>query len=203
DQGAMMSGFANRFLYACSRRSQLLPHGGALDPAQQTRLGNATRETVSAAQTFSRITMTEEAKAQWSAIYPQLSADVPGLLGAATARGDAQALRLSMIYALLDRTPQIDVAHINAAFALWNYCAASARYIFGDYTGDPIADSILRALRNSGSGGMNRTDINDYFGGRVTTPKIQTALGKLLAGGKVRRDVLKANGRGRPTEVWF
>src|SRR5262249_7819010 len=137
DQGAMMSGFANRFLYACSRRSQLLPHGGALDPAQQTRLGNATRETVSAAQTFSRITMTEEAKAQWSAIYPQLSADVPGLLGAATARGDAQALRLSMIYALLDRTPQIDVAHINAALALWNYCAASARYIFGDYTGDP------------------------------------------------------------------
>jgi hypothetical protein len=30
DQGAMMSGFANRFLYACVRRSQLLPHGGAL-----------------------------------------------------------------------------------------------------------------------------------------------------------------------------
>jgi hypothetical protein len=203
DQGSMMSGFANRFLYACTRRSQLLPHGGMLDPAQQSRLGNATREAVSAAQTFTRIAMTEAAKALWSAIYPQLTADVPGLLGAATARGDAQTLRLSMVYALLDKAPQIDVAHIKAALALWNYCEASARYIFGDYTGDVLADGILRALRNAGTTGMSRTDINNHFGGHVTTPKIQAALGKLLALGKVRRDVRKPNGRGRPAEVWF
>src|SRR5262245_12374199 len=203
DQGAMMSGFANRFLYACTRRRQLLPHGGWLDPNEETRLGNATLAAVSAAQKLTRITMTPAARALWSAIYPKLTADVPGLLGAATARGDAQTLRLSMVYALLDKAPQIDVAHIKAALALWNYCEASARYIFGDYTGDVLADGILRALRNAGTTGMSRTDINNHFGGHVTTPKIQAALGKLLALGKVRRDVRKPNGRGRPAEVWF
>ena len=70
DQSAMMSGFANRFLYACVRRSQLLPHGGALHPDDEARLGAATLAAVSAARTFTRITMTSAADALWRAIYP-------------------------------------------------------------------------------------------------------------------------------------
>ena len=203
DQGAMMSGFANRFLYACVRRSQLLPHGGALDPNEIARLGAATLAAVDAARTFTRITMTSAADVLWRAIYPKLTADVPGLLGAATARGDAQTLRLSMVYALLDKAPQIDAVHIKAALALWNYCEASARYIFGDFTGDPLADNILRALRTVGTSGMNRATINNHFGGHVAAPKIQAALGRLLALGKVRRGVRKPNGAGRPADMWF
>src|SRR5215831_9178408 len=130
DQGAMMSGFANRFLYACVRRSKLLPHGGELHPDDEARL---------------------EA----------------------------------------------------AALAVWNYCEASARYIFGDFTGDPLADNILRALRTAGSDGMNRATINNHFGGHVAAPKIQAALGRLLALGKVRHGVRKPNGAGRPAEMWF
>jgi Protein of unknown function (DUF3987) len=207
DQGAMMSGFANRFLYACTRRSKLLPHGGALHSEEITRLGTATRAALTAAQTLGRrrITMTSEAHTLWCTIYPQLSADVPGLLGAATARGDAQTLRLSMVYALLDQASQIDVVHIKAALALWTYCEASARFIFGDYTGNPIADNILRALRNSGSAGMSRWNISqDLFHRHTEASKIQAALAQLLAAGKVRSNKLRpANGRGRPTEMWF
>jgi hypothetical protein len=205
DQGAMMSGFANRFLYACTRRSKFLPHGGALHPDDEARLGASTLAAVGAARTFTRITMTSAADVLWRAIYPQLSADVPGLLGAATARSDAQTLRLSMVYALLDKAPQIDVCHIKAALALWNYCEASARYIFGDYTGNPIADTILRALRNSGSAGMSRLSISrDLFHRHIEASKIQAALAQLLAAGKVRSNKLQsANGRGRPTEMWF
>ena len=203
DQSAMMSGFANRFLYACVRRSKLLPHGGALHPDDEARLGAATLAAVSAARTFTRITMTSAADALWRAIYPKLSADVPGLLGAATARGDAQTLRLSMVYALLGQAPQIDAIHLRAALALWNYCEASARYIFGDFSGDPLADNILRALRTAGTDGMNRATINNHFGGHVAAPKIQGALGKLLALGKVRHGVRKPNGAGRPAEMWF
>jgi hypothetical protein len=108
-----------------------------------------------------------------------------------------------MLYALLDQAPQIDAVHIRAALALWTYCETSARYIFGDYTGDVLADGILRALRNAGTNGLTRTGINEHFGGHVTTPKIQAALGKLLGLGKVRQDTRKPNGRGRPAEIWF
>jgi hypothetical protein len=110
-----------------------------------------------------------------------------------------------MVYALLDQASQIDVVHIKAALALWTYCEASARFIFGDYTGNPIADNILRALRNSGSAGMSRWNISqDLFHRHTEASKIQAALAQLLAAGKVRSNKLRpANGRGRPTEMWF
>ena len=204
DQSAMMSGFANRFLYACTRRSKLLPHGGTLHPDDEIRLGRAMLAAVCAARTLTRVTMTPAAAELWNAVYPKLSADVPGLLGAATARGDAQTLRLSMLYALLDRAPKIDAVHINAALALWNYCEASARYIFGDFTGDPVADVILRALRTAGAAGMSRSDIShNLFSRNMDAAKMQAALGQLLAAGKVRCDKQKLNGPGRARELWF
>ena len=81
---------------------------------------------------------------------------LPGLLGAITDRAEAQTIRLALVYALLDQAPQIDVVHIEAALALWHFCEASARYIFGDLVGDPIADTILRALRAAGAAGLSR-----------------------------------------------
>jgi hypothetical protein len=203
DQTSMASGFANRFLFACIRRSKILPHGGNLDEDSIGLLGAATMEAFTIARTFTRITMTPMAAEMWVEAYKQLSKDVPGLLGAIIARGDAQTLRLALLYALLDQAQQIDKVHLEAALALWTFCEASARYIFGDVTGEPLADSILRALRTSGAAGMTRTNINNHFGGHVAAAKIQAALGKLLAAGKVRRDVKKANGFGRPTETWF
>src|SRR5262249_38698550 len=73
--------------------------------------------------------------------------------------------------ALFEEAPQIDAVHLRAALALWNYCEASARYIFGDFTGDPLADNLLRALRTAGTDGMNRATINNHFGGHVAAPR--------------------------------
>ena len=49
-----------------------------------------------------------------------------GLAGAVTARPEAQALRLSVVYAALDGSSTIKVPHLEAALAVWNYCEASA-----------------------------------------------------------------------------
>ena len=78
----------------------------------------------------------------WTAIYPMLSEGQPGLLGAATSRAEAQVLRLSAIYAILDQSLVVRVEHLQAALSVWDYCYASARLIFGDATGDPTADRI-------------------------------------------------------------
>jgi hypothetical protein len=76
---------------------------------------------------------TQAAEERWEAIYTTLAVEQPELLGAITARAEAQVLRLSCLYALLDKTDTVDVPHLEAAYALWRYCerqrgTSSARF---------------------------------------------------------------------------
>ena len=68
----------------------------------------------------------------WYQLYPILTADRPGLWGKVTSRGEAQTLRLSMIYAVLDGSTTIEVPHLRAGLAVWQYAEASARLIFSE-----------------------------------------------------------------------
>ena len=99
----------------------------------------------------------------WHRVYPDLSRDVPGLLGAVTARAEAQTMRLACLYVLQDRSPVVRREHLESALAVWRYCEDSARFIFGDALGDPVADEILRALRRADDG-LTRTEINNLLG---------------------------------------
>jgi hypothetical protein len=145
---------------------------------------------------------TERGGLMWDEAYTtKLSVDRPGLFGAITARAEPQTVRLAMLYALLDGSSLIRCRHLKAALALWDYCDASARFIFGDMTGDPIADAILRELREVGAAGKSRTEIYNLFGRNVRTVKIETALLTLSSAGKARRGT-KLTG-GRPVEAWY
>jgi hypothetical protein len=195
------SGFANRFLFACTRRSQLLPHGGNLDENDVSKLAMLVKEKVEAARLIGRVEMSKAAREEWTNIYPDLSAERPGMLGAVTARSEAQTIRLALIYALLDGVGEINVSHLNAALALWEYCEASAGYIFGDMLGDPVADEITRALQQAGSDGMTRTAIRDLFGRNQSSDRIGAALVLLVTNGRARMET-RATG-GRPAEIWI
>ena len=142
----------------------------------------------------------------WDEAYvTKLSVDRPGLFGAITARAEPQALRLAMLYALLDESPRIHCRHLKAALALWDYCDDSARFLFGDMTGDFIADTILYRLREAGEAGFSRTAIRDLFGRHVEGMKIELALQRLLSFGKAKRGEKQAAGPsgGKPIERWF
>jgi hypothetical protein len=202
DHTSMANGYANRFLFACVRRSRLLPHGGCTDEKETERLGQNTREALDTARRLDRVMMREDAYRFWEEIYPTLSEDRPGLLGAITARAEAQTIRLALLYALLDRSPEIARVHLEAALALWRYCDASAHYIFGDLVGDPVADAILRALRNVHPNGMSRSDISGLFRNHLAAGKIAAALVLLQAVKKVRFEMHQPH-IGRPCEMWF
>ncbi len=103
-------------------------------------------------------------------------------------------IRLAMIYALMDMAHQIDTVHLKAALAFWDYCEASARFIFGDALGDPVADTILAALR-SAPDGLRQTAISDLFGRHKSADKIQAALMKLLTHKLIRMEALPTTGR--------
>jgi hypothetical protein len=196
----MANGFANRFLFCCVRRSKLLPHGGALPEAELADLAQRVKSAVEFARQIGRVEMTAEAAEAWSAAYPELSAERPGLVGAIIARAEAQVIRLSLIFALLDMKDTIAPEHLEAAMAIWAYCEASALRIFGDSLGDPVADDILRALLQSGPGGMTRTEIYNLFGRHRRSDQIGSALQLLRAKRQVRSETKETSGR--PSEVW-
>jgi len=195
------NGFANRFLFPLVKRSKELPFGGELTDSQIQYLGERVRKMVGSAQAVGRVTLTDAARSEWARVYSALSADRPGLLGSITARSEAQAMRLAMIYALLDGEAQIDLHHLRAGLAVWEYCEASAAHIFGDSLGDPIADDILRSLRQAGAAGMTRTAIRDLFTRHQSADRIGAALALLAKQGRAR-GAIRTTG-GRPVEAWF
>ena len=138
-----------------------------------------------------------QARESWAAIYPDLSEGKPGLFGAVTARAEAQVLRLSVLYAAMDGADAIRLPHLKAALAVWEYAEASARYIFGDATGDPVGDRIIDALRN---GELALTSITHLFQRHVKASRIQQALNLLQTAGKVQCERRETNGRS--VEVW-
>jgi hypothetical protein len=201
-QTEVFNGFANRFLLACVRRDKLLPHGGAPSAELIEKLGLKTLQAIEAARPIERVIMTPEAAGFWEEIYPVLSKDQPGLLGAITARAEAQTIRLALVYALLDGSSQITQVHLEAAQAVWTFCEDSARYVFGDLIGEAFTDEVLRVLRSAGSSGMSRIDLYQIFIGYRSKDKIGAVLIRLLAEGKVRREQRQGS-HGLAGEMWF
>ena len=198
----MADGFANRILWICSRRSKELPRGGGSpDYATLLRyLGEVTQFARRMGNT--RVDFDREAGELWDSIYSALSTPIPGLMGHLTARGEAHTPRLALTYALLDGATKIRAEHLRAALAIWDYSAASARFIWGDALGDPVADEILKALR-AAPDGLTRTNIRDLFGRNQCAEEIDRALGILARLGLVRYQTEASAGPGRPGTRWY
>jgi hypothetical protein len=193
------NGFANRFLFICVRRSKLLPEGGQIQQVDFTDFDRKLAEAVQFAQQTGPVFRDAEARQRWIDIYPVLSAGRPGLFGALTARSEAQVVRLSLIYALLDKSAIIRLQHLEAALAFWEYAEASVRCIFGQATGDPAADRILEGLRNNPQG-LTQTGISKIFNNNLSAARIGQALEFLKGYALVVEE--KTSGMGRPGTIW-
>jgi hypothetical protein len=130
------NGFANRLLWCSVVRSKCLPEGGSVPTSQIDALAERLRVVVKWAKGCGVVQRDHAARKLWAAVYPKLSEGLPGLLGAATSRAEAQVLRLAAIFAVLDLNNIVRVEHLNAALAVWDFTFASARFIFGDATGE-------------------------------------------------------------------
>jgi len=177
-QNDAANGFANRVLWVHSARTRLLPDGGAnLDFSEEIQ---ALQGIADASRKLGAIGRSPEAKDYWASIYPELAReDVPGLWGKATSRAEAQVVRLSMLYALLDLCERIKLEHIKAAKALWDYCFESARWALEDCRFSRDAQRIYDALRK-GRPIMTRTQIQrEVFKNHLTNEQWTAAIGEL------------------------
>src|SRR5439155_13744194 len=176
----------------------LLPHGG--DLPDLARWIDCLQAAKTHAEQLELVTRDAEAAALWAEVYERLSTGRPGLLGAITARAEAQTMRLALLYALADCARAIERTHLEAALEVWRYCFDSAAYIFGDRLGDQTADCILDALRAAGPDGLRRTEISSLFGRNQPAAEIERALLLLLTVRLAHREVVETGGR--PAEYW-
>jgi len=127
----------------------------------------------------------EAANALWEETYPDLSAGHPGLFGAATARAEAQVLRLSLVYALLDRSP---VIRRPTSRPRWQSGGTANRP-------PPMSSAIGSAIRSSTASllgsrplacvGSMGTQVNALFSGHTPSAEIGRALASLRSPGSV------------------
>jgi hypothetical protein len=143
----------------------------------------------------------EAARELWMDRYPALSQGRPDTYGAATSRAEAQVLRLSALYAALDCSAQVEVSHLRAALAVWDYCQASACRFFDGAPIDPTARRISEAL-SAAPGGLTKLQIIGIFCGHVSKERIDLALQQLSTLGIIGSRQPPATGRGRPSTVW-
>jgi hypothetical protein len=193
------NGFLNRFLLLGVRRSKLLPEGGSIDQVHWKPLLTRLRAALHSARHAGRLSFDQDARRRWWELYPTLTEPQHGLAGAVCARAEAHVVRLALIYALLDQADEIGLAHIEAALALWDYAAASARWVFGDTLGDPLADEIHRALLDEPDG-LTRSQLRDLFSRNRRSKDIAQALERLAATGRIHAE--RQQQRGRPAERW-
>lgn len=208
EAGEFANGLANRFLWCCSIRSQFLPEGG-LDFDEIPGFDEIRKDFNRVHyKVKGRVERDTEAGELWGhndtptrGAYHELAREKFGLYGKATARGPAQVLRLALIYALLDGSEHICRQHLDAALEVWRYCDESARFVFGDRIGNPMADTILDALRKTPDGITRRNISVELFGRNKTSAELTTALVLLTKHGLARCEEEPTGGR--PGERWF
>jgi hypothetical protein len=182
------------------RRSKALPFGGNWDTDEAALLLQRFKDAIGFGRVHRQVGWGQSAREPWIEVYEKLSEGKPGLFGAATSRAEAQVVRLAALYAVMDRRPVIQNAHLDAALALWRYAEASALYIFGDATGDRVADRIAAALEVEPEG-LTRTEIINLFARNESRDRIDQALALLERLDRVCREVVQTGGR--PAERWF
>jgi hypothetical protein len=195
------NGFGNRLQFYCAKRSQELPFGGRPDAAVMEQLRHRFASIIRDLPR-GEIRMDVAAQGLWEREYSRLTEDRPGMFGALTARSEAHVCRNALKYAMLDQSRQIGVTHLKAALELLRYSTDSVRLIFGDALGDPVADRILVELRQAAPDKMTRTEIFQLFGKNLASGRIGDALAILSKFQLARMETTKANGAGRPAELW-
>jgi hypothetical protein len=190
------NGLANRILWACVRRRGLLAFPGRMADESVFDLARRLASIVEQARNRHHVSLHADTARLWQTLYPEISKDHSGNYGVVTARAEAHVIRLALLYALLDGAFMIEPAHLRAGLAVWQFCDASAAYIFGGRQADPLAEKIIQALRNCP---LTTTALNHQLGGHVSSQRLRDTLRELEAQGSIQQQEEKTEGRPRIT----
>ena len=191
----------NRFLFVLARRQGAIVDEGNV-PTELTRdFASLISKNLAKSRSAGQLQRTPDADELWRDAYARLAEDDPGgLLGIALARGSRHAMRLSLVYALCDGSPVVDVHHVQAGLAFWGYCRASAELILAGRQRD-LAGELLAALEAAGAAGLTLSEQIDYFGRNVPAERLKEARRSLEAAGLVASTRERRSPAGRPATI--
>jgi len=201
-QVEMTSGSANRILWICATRSKCLPKGEPLPENIINKLRKEIYLCVNFASKVGELSRDTEAEKLWESFYRQnFESSTNGFLGAILARAEAQVLRLSILYALLDKSKVITRKHLEAAIALWDYAKESARYLFGETTMFPLDNKIINILEDQPDASATRTKLASKLSNNYLARDLDLAFQRLKDSGLIE-EVIDKNytGVGRPSK---
>jgi hypothetical protein len=193
------NGYANRFLHVLSSRTGLLPEPGRLPTDIVDALGARLRQAIEFAHTAGEVTRSADFTAEWDRLYRVVESQPSGgmVYDALTARASAYHLRLALVYALLDLSPTLEVQHLRAAAALWDYSEATVAHIWGATLGHANLDRLYAAVAAAGSTGMSRTEVSKVFSNNLTKEQVDNMISHLVDTGLVVEHLEKTGGRPR------
>jgi len=198
------NGFGNRFLWIASHRRKLVVWDDEIgsDAFMVSRVvGNAKilGKRLGAAKHVDRVKFSDEALDAWADLYEAGCDSASGTSEELSARWEAQLLRLALTFALLDGSTSVEVAHLTAAQAVWNYSAATVKYVFGDSSGDPTADRLQEALKAAGPEGLTFTEIQKSWSGHLSVRNRDNAIALLEEAGTAK--LIQRPTGGKPQKV--
>jgi hypothetical protein len=118
------------------------------------------------------------------------------------ARDTSHILKLALIYAVCDRVDNIRTQHLQAALAVVDFCQVSARWVFGQATGNKLANLILWQLRRSPAG-LTATEVyQDVCHRNTSKTQLEKAFSDLLRN-KLVQMVPERSKKGQVVERWF
>ena len=196
------NGFLNRFLFVWAERTGLVPIPQRMSDALVKDLAEQTLSVVEWArrdypetQNTRRMDLTQDAKALFIRMYPKLcDGNAPERVATLLERAAPYSLRLAMLFAITDKTLEIDVKHLRAALAWIAYCTESVTYIFAteedqaEYRqSSKAAGVLLEWLPKQANKRASRTAvISDCFNGHVSKRVLDDLLRARAADGKIQ-----------------
>jgi hypothetical protein len=201
------NGFANRILWCATKRRTIMPDAEYLDwknhQALIEKLNAVFKQYFANTSEPRRFKRTRAAHELWQQLYRKLNTqDHVTFIDGVLVRDTSHLLKLALIYAVLDQSREIDVAHLNAALAVCDYSQASARWLFCERTGNRLANNIFWALIRNPEGVSREWIVDNVCYRHIVRIQLEQALEALVKNNMVRMELRKAE-NGRKIEVWF
>jgi DNA replicative helicase MCM subunit Mcm2 (Cdc46/Mcm family) len=195
DNLSLANGFMNRFIPILVARPHLIPWPGETSKRSRDLLGDLIHRCAHAPKGILRLSpKARRIYEQWYLTREKRREHLPEKVAQLTARGNANVIRLAVIYALLQGSLTIRTQEIRAAIAIIEYADASANFLLA--TGKVGLEAKITKILESKSP-LSRDELHRALGGHNTKEELNRALNALEEAGIIKTTTEQTRGRPR------
>lgn len=198
----LAGGTYNRFLPVYVERSKRLPLPDPVPEHVLAEMGERLSKSLWRGSKIDRIRLSKPSAGLWSEqLYDEFCGDDEDTPWSEFARRAAPyCLRIGALHACLDGRDEISLDDLGAAASLVRYSMDSAKYILARTTGDGRLDKIVRAIDESRTGFVTKTELSAMFGRNLPAAVIEELLNQVVASGNFK--CIEIPTRGRPATAF-